>query len=154
MSESRLSRRELAKVISKRVLRPFHRVLRDVRLGRHEWDATVPIVARLKLTREELAGLIAVERWLGKGDELVYAYSFPAYVSLAASSGSDRWPIKIGLSWSVSLGRIAQQVGTGTPEWPTVHPAIRCDDCLVVEKAIHNALKLSGHSIENAPGCG
>lgn len=104
------------------------------------------------VTDEDFASLIVVERWIGKGDELVYAYSFPAYVSLAASSGSDRWPIKIGLSRSVSLVRIAQQVGTGTPEWPTVHLAIRCDDCLVVEKALHNALKVSGHYIENAPG--
>jgi len=104
------------------------------------------------VTDEELAGLIAVERWVGKGDELVYAYSFPAYVALAASAGRDRWPIKIGFSRSVSLGRVAQQVGTGTPEWPTVHLAIRCDDCLVVEKVLHNALKVSGHHIENAPG--
>lgn len=95
---------------------------------------------------------IYVEQWVGDGAELVYVYSYPAYSHLAAERGEDSWPVKVGRSNSASMDRIMQQVGTGNPEWPVVHLAIRCQDSQGLERALHAILRLRKTHIPGAPG--
>lgn len=100
---------------------------------------------------EAVGQVIPVQRWFGEGTQLVYVYSYPAYEELARVRGDATWPIKIGRSSRVSLDRILSQIGTGNPEWPVVHLAIKCTDSEALEQTLHRVLKLRGDWRE-APG--
>jgi hypothetical protein len=101
---------------------------------------------------EDVLAPIAVIRWIGTGSQLVYVYSFPTYADHANAMGDSVWPCKIGRSDRQSVDRISEQIGTSTPEWPTVHLGIRCDDSRLLERYLHSALRLEGAYLSDVPG--
>jgi T5orf172 domain len=75
---------------------------------------------------------------LGEGSKIVYAYGYRC--------APDR--LKIGLTEGDPVQRIAAQIGTGTPDRPTLLLEIRTHDCASLERAIHSTLEYRGSKIE------
>lgn len=78
---------------------------------------------------------------LGEGPKVVYAYGYRC--------APDR--LKIGLTESDTVQRIAAQISTGTPDKPSLLLEIKTHDCGSLEKAIHATLEYRGCKV---PGAG
>lgn len=96
--------------------------------------------------------VLTAEEWFGSGEQIVYCYTFPSYIELAALKGEDRMPMKIGKTSSSSLDRVSLQCGVSNPEQPVVPLAIRVEDASAYERAIHRILIIWGRWIDDAPG--
>ena len=68
----------------------------------------------------------------GMGDQFIYAYGYRC--------APDR--LKVGRTDRDVIGRIARQIGTSTPEKPSLFLTIRTADCRALEKALHGVLTL------------
>lgn len=77
---------------------------------------------------------------VGMGSGVVYGYGYP--------SCPDR--LKIGYTEGDTVQRIAAQIGTGTPDKPTLLLEIETDQCRSLERAIHATLETRGRKIEGA----
>lgn len=75
-----------------------------------------------------------IERQLGEGKEVVYAYYFPSQAK------GPTWPHKIGKTKKDCFSRITQQRAS-MQEKPVIGTLIRCDNCDVVEKLLHFSFK-------------
>lgn len=71
---------------------------------------------------------------LGEGPKIVYAYGY--------SCLGDR--LKIGLTEGDTIQRIAAQIGTSTPDRPSLLLEIKTHDCSSLERAIHATLEYRG----------
>jgi hypothetical protein len=74
---------------------------------------------------------------LGTGAVVVYAYGY------RCAPGR----LKIGLTESDTVQRIAAQISTGTPDKPVLFLEIRTHDCGALERAIHATLEYRGSRI-------
>lgn len=77
---------------------------------------------------------------LGQGLKTVYAYGYKC--------APDR--LKIGMTETDTVQRIAGQVATSTPDKPVLLLEIKTHDCASLEKAIHATLAYWGRKIEGA----
>jgi hypothetical protein len=75
---------------------------------------------------------------LGEGPKTIYAYGYKC--------APDR--LKIGLTESDVVQRIAAQISTSTPDKPVLFLEIKTHDCVSLEKAIHATLTYRGRKIE------
>ena len=83
-------------------------------------------------------------RTLGKGNNSVYVYYYPAYRRLAEYEGKELWACKIS--------RVKPQVRTEIPEPPEIKFFFKTDDPENLEQTLHNILKFRGKHIADAPG--
>jgi hypothetical protein len=96
--------------------------------------------------------LLTADEWFGNGEQIVYCYTFPSYIELAALKGEDRMPMKIGKTSSSCLDRVSFQCGVSNPEQPVVPLAIRVENATAYERAIHRILIIWNRWIDDAPG--
>lgn len=84
----------------------------------------------------------------------LYLYYYPSYKTLAALKEEKRWLCKIGISGVGVLSRIASQMGTGTPELPTLGLSVSCtgSDAASLESALHAVLTARGMKATEAGG--
>ena len=77
---------------------------------------------------------------IGQGAEAVYAYGYRC--------AADR--LKIGSCAGDVVARIAAQIGTGTPDRPTLLLKIATSDCRALERVLHGIFRLLGRRVEGA----
>lgn len=77
---------------------------------------------------------------VGAGSGVVYAYGYPCC--------PDR--LKVGSTEVDTLGRIAAQIGTGTPDKPLLLLEIRTDRCRTLERALQTTLEVRGYKVVGA----
>ena len=82
----------------------------------------------------------------------MYVYFYDVYKELALLQGKEIWPCKIGRTDVDPIGRIFSQTGTCYPELPHLALIINCEDSSILEKALHNILKIKNRWISDAPG--
>ena len=73
---------------------------------------------------------------IGEGGSAVYAYGYLCC--------PDR--LKVGYATGDTVQRIADQIGTSTPDKPVLH-IDKTDDCRALERAIHAVLRVRGRKI-------
>jgi hypothetical protein len=78
----------------------------------------------------------------GTGAETVYAYGYACI--------PDR--LKVGSTVGSAVDRIAQQIGTSTPDKPKLLLEVKTSDCRVLEDVVHGILKLRGCKIDGGGG--
>ena len=101
----------------------------------------------------EVKPVYNIERTLGEGKELVYAYYYPSYRDLAELRNEPGWPIKIGRTSSDLESRITSQVATtGVPEVPTIALVFHTDHSRWLEQYLHGALGLRRKHLVEAGG--
>lgn len=98
------------------------------------------------------AAILTADEWFGNGEQVVYCYTFPSYIELAALKGEERMPMKIGKTSSSCLDRVSLQCGVSNPEQPVVPLAIRVENATAYERAIHRVLIIWNRWIDDAPG--
>ena len=96
--------------------------------------------------------ILTAAEWFGSGEQIVYCYTFPSYIELAALKGEDRMPMKIGKTSSSCLDRVSFQCGVSNPEQPVIPLAIRVENATAYERAIHRILIIWNRWIDDAPG--
>jgi hypothetical protein len=107
-------------------------------------DAAMRAKADAKAKRRESVGskggkmAAVVEKEVGRGKEIVYCYTFPAY---RRPRGDGRMRIKIGQTGCADVGRVVAQCGTAHPEEPVVLLIIRTDASRDLERGIHGILR-------------
>lgn len=74
----------------------------------------------------------------GAGPETVYAYGYACI--------PDR--LKVGSTVGGAVERIAQQIGTSTPDKPKLLLEVKTSDCRALEVVVHGILKLRGRKID------
>ena len=74
---------------------------------------------------------------MGEGGAVVYVYGY--------NCCPDR--LKVGYATGETVQRIADQIGTSTPDKPVLHIEIKTDDCRALERAIHAVLRVRGRKI-------
>jgi hypothetical protein len=74
---------------------------------------------------------------IGEGDGVVYAYGYRCC--------PDR--LKIGFTQGETVQRIAAQIGTSTPDKPTLFLEIKTNECRALERAIQSVLEVRGRKI-------
>jgi hypothetical protein len=79
----------------------------------------------LQIDETSAGFILTADEWHGSGEQIVYCYTFPSYIELAALKGEERMPMKIGKTSSPSLDRVSLQCGVSNPEQPVVPLAIR-----------------------------
>lgn len=95
---------------------------------------------------------IRIERQIGQGPQVVYAFSYPEYRRSAKRHGRSTWRIKVGWSDNPDAqARVRAQCGEGAPEWPVIHLVIRDTDARELEQLLHRTLKRRGKHLD-APG--
>jgi hypothetical protein len=75
---------------------------------------------------------------VGQGTATVYAYGYACC--------PDR--LKVGSTEKDIIQRIAQQIGTSTPDKPILYLAIKTDECRALERAIQSVLQVRGRKIK------
>lgn len=98
------------------------------------------------------SAILTADEWFGSGEQIVYCYTFPSYIELAALKGDDRMPMKIGKTSTSCLDRVSLQCGVSNPERPVVPLAIRVDNATAYERAIHRILIIWNRWMDDAPG--
>jgi hypothetical protein len=74
----------------------------------------------------------------GTGAETVYAYGYACI--------PDR--LKVGSTVGGAVDRIAQQIGTSTPDKPKLLLEVKTTDCRALENVVHGVLKLRGCKVD------
>jgi hypothetical protein len=96
---------------------------------------------------------LCVEQSVGEGEGAVYVYFFPNDRALAHAEGRNRWECKVGMSTTDPLSRIVDQVSTtATHALPVVGLLISTNEPLLLEQAIHSALRFAGRQIRPSAG--
>lgn len=93
-----------------------------------------------------------VDKEIGNGNSSIYVYYYDSYKELAVIKGTNSWECKIGRTDVEPIGRILSQAGTCYPELPHIALIVYCDDSALLEKTIHNILKMKQKWIPDAPG--
>lgn len=114
----------------------------------YQIDSTEVVVSQK--TSSEIS--VHADLEIGSGNASVYVYYYDSYRELAIIKGSRSWECKIGRTDVDPIGRIVGQAGTCYPELPHIALIIYCDDSSLLEKALHNILKLKNRWLENSPG--
>lgn len=96
---------------------------------------------------------LVVEREIGSGPETVYVYCYERDKRLARYENQPTWPCKIGFSAGDFEGRIlGQGVGTAIHSLPNVGLVIRTGNGRLIERAIHDALRLARRAVPQSLG--
>jgi hypothetical protein len=106
--------------------------------GADDGSDNLPIITEQQ-AKKEIADSVdtsSVVR-VGAGGSVVYAYGYKCC--------PDR--LKIGYATGDTVQRIADQIGTSTPDKPALHIEIKTDDCRALERAIHSVLRVRGRKI-------
>jgi hypothetical protein len=99
---------------------------------------TLPLISEEQAKKEiaESVDTSNVER-IGDGGSVVYVYGYACC--------PDR--LKVGYATGDTVQRIADQIGTSTPDKPLLLVEIKTDDCRALERAIHAVLRVRGRKI-------
>ena len=92
------------------------------------------------------------QRIIGDGTGSVYVYYYPTYRHYAESQGERAWACKVGRAGNDPDIRIRLQASTALPEYPEVGLVIKTDEPEILERAMHDVLKLNRKAKEDAPG--
>lgn len=92
------------------------------------------------------------DKIIGSGTKSVYVYYYDAYKNLSTLQGKSSWECKIGRTDVDPISRIISQAGTCYPELPHIALIINCDDSNLLEKTLHDILKLKKRWLSNSPG--
>lgn len=96
---------------------------------------------------------IKAKKRIGEGSECIYVYYMPAYKELAQLKGEFVWPCKIGKAAGFVSDRIKDQgAATAFSESPVLALVINTNRASILERVIHNSLKLSNLKL-SGPGC-
>ena len=71
---------------------------------------------------------------------------------MSTLQGKSSWECKIGRTDVDPISRIISQAGTCYPELPHIALIINCDDSNLLEKTLHDILKLKKRWLSNSPG--
>ena len=82
----------------------------------------------------------------------LYVYYFANYKDCAILKGENKWKCKIGFTRCDVQARIAEQLGTGSPEKPVIALQVETHDAKTLETTVHGILKLRGQYDEEAHG--
>lgn len=93
-----------------------------------------------------------VDKQLGIGEQSVYVYYYDTYKKFALQNNQQIWECKIGRTDVDPISRVISQAGTCYPEFPHIALIIYCDDSSLLEKILHNILKLNNKCLTESPG--
>ena len=99
------------------------------------------------------ASLVALDE-IGQGPQKVYVYFFENDRDLAQLQGKNAWPCKVGYTVTSVTERILGQGVTAMHSLPLLGLVIHTHDADLLERSIHNALRLAGRTMPNAPRAG
>ena len=116
----------------------------------HKPDGKIEIVAPRKKTEDTIE--YKADKEIGEGKFSVYVYYFNKYRELAELKGNDKWECKIGRTDVDAISRIMGQSGTCCPEMPHIGLIIHCNNSTLLEKTLHDVLKMRGRWITDSPG--
>ena len=145
------AKNEYVSVFKKACQRLLKNGLINVGYGTWRLNYKVPEIEIVKDSIKEEIEYTA-DKIIGEGENAVYVYYYDAYMKLAKTKGEDSWECKVGRTDREPLQRVLGQAGTCYPEFPHIALLLLCDNSSILEAALHNALKLRGKHIENAPG--
>ena len=108
----------------------------------------------LELATEPSEPLFPAEKEIGEGSECVYVYFNPNDRKLALAESRIDWECKVGRTSSseVTLRLISQGVSTALSRPPILGLLIRTDKSSLVEKILHNSLRLASSNYDDAIG--
>ncbi len=95
---------------------------------------------------------LKADKEIGVGKKAVYVYYYDRYREFSLLKGYNVWECKIGRTDVDPLGRIFSQAGTCYPELPHLALLINCDDSSLLEKTLHDILRMRKRWLHNAPG--
>jgi hypothetical protein len=135
------------------------RFIAEKRNTRFDADIAVAEALHEQWIEKTYGGFLNLEAMIrkGKGDQELYAFTFPALRELSNLKGCDRYPMKIGYSGSSfdgALGRIRSQISekAGFPEKPHVLCIFRTWDGRYLEKQVHKSLRSLGRKAPQSLG--
>lgn len=114
------------------------------------YEKTETEVVSSSRQKEEIS--YSVDKELGSGEKSVYVYYYDSYKNLAELNKKNAWECKVGRTDVDPIARVIGQAGTCYPELPHVALIIYCDDSSLLEKTLHDILKLRGKWLSESPG--
>ena len=99
------------------------------------------------------ASLVPLDE-IGEGPQKVYVYFFENDRDLAQFRGQNYWPCKIGYTTTSVTERILGQGVTAMHSLPLIGLIIHTQNADLVERSIHNALRLAGRTPINSSRVG
>ncbi len=96
--------------------------------------------------------LISSDKNIGTGKNAIYVYYYDSYKKLSELQGKEFWECKIGRTDINPISRIIGQASTSYPELPHIALIIYCDNSGLLERTIHDILKIKQRWLSNSPG--
>ena len=92
--------------------------------------------------KKDIIPAYTADKEIGSGKKSIYVYYYDNYKELASLKNSKIWECKVGRTDVDPISRVVGQAGTCYPEMPHIALVIYCDDSNLLEKAIHDVLRL------------
>jgi hypothetical protein len=102
--------------------------------------------------KKDIIPAYTADKEIGSGKKSIYVYYYDNYKELASLKNSKIWECKVGRTDVDPISRVVGQAGTCYPEMPHIALVIYCDDSNLLEKAIHDALRLRNRWLIDSPG--
>ena len=111
-------------------------------------------IVQLSEVTEPNEPIFPAEKEIGEGSECVYVYFNPNDKKLAIAESRKVWECKVGRTSNsnVTLRLISQGVSTALSRPPVLGLVIRTDDSSLVEKVLHDSLRLATSDYDDAIG--
>ena len=102
--------------------------------------------------KKDIIPAYTADKEIGSGKKSIYVYYYDNYKELASLKNSKIWECKVGRTDVDPISRVVGQAGTCYPEMPHIALVIYCDDSNLLEKAIHDVLRLINRWLIDSPG--
>ena len=102
--------------------------------------------------KKDIIPAYTADKEIGSGKKSIYVYYYDNYKELASLKNSKIWECKVGRTDVDPISRVVGQAGTCYPEMPHIALVIYCDDSNLLEKAIHDVLRLRNRCLIDSPG--
>ena len=102
--------------------------------------------------KKDIIPAYTADKEIGSGKKSIYVYYYDNYKELASLKNSKIWECKVGRTDVDPISRVVGQAGTCYPEMPHIALVIYCDDSNLLEKAIHDVLRLRNSWLIDSPG--
>ncbi len=102
--------------------------------------------------KKDIIPAYTADKEIGSGKKSIYVYYYDNYKELASLKNSKIWECKVGRTDVDPISRVVGQAGTCYPEMPHIALVIYCDDSNLLEKAIHDVLRLRNRWLIDSPG--
>ena len=102
--------------------------------------------------KKDIIPAYTADKEIGSGKKSIYVYYYDNYKELASLKNSKIWERKVGRTDVDPISRVVGQAGTCYPEMPHIALVIYCDDSNLLEKAIHDVLRLRNRWLSDSPG--